>query len=639
MYKYLRHQSGQLLIELLVAMGLFVIITPALLTGFVASREGRAQQSQRLEATALLREAEEALRVIREADWVNVATNGVYHPEVSGSSWSLVAGSELVNDFTRQLIIADVFRGIGGEIVSSGGTLDPSTKEVTAVVSWTSPLATSVQSTLYFTRYLENMAFIHTTDTDFNLSGSQLSDTVVVNNNGGEVRLAPLGPGRGDWCVPNQMGELNLPGQGAARTITAIPGEAFVGTGGNASGKDLTYVTIDNSYPPNAIIGGEFDNNYKSNAVFGEPGFAYIATDFNSREVVIISTGNMTEIGHFDAPSPLDADTVFVSGNTGYTITGSILYSFDLSSKVGERPELDSISLSSDGAAVFVVGSYAYVATEGTSDQLVILNVSNPSSIFQEGSVSVAGQEGRDVYVSDDGARAYLVTGEDAGQAEFFIINIESKSSPSVISSYETNGMDPQGVEMVLVGYRALLAGTGGEEYQVVDLSNESAPVRCGGINDDTGVYDVAEVIEADGDVYAYLSTGQASSEFKIIEGGPGNNFKLSGTYESAVFDASDEVAFNHAEITVDEPTDTDIQYQLGIADAPGGDCSAASFTFVGPDLLETSFFESSNFVPFDNDNLDFENPSRCFKYKFYLSTNIISKTPQLFDITINYSP
>src|SRR3990170_3384142 len=95
------NNRGQLLVELLVALGISAILIPAITTGFVASRQGQAQQQQRLEATTLAREAGEAIRIFKEASWANVSVNGTYHPQVSGSTWSLVPGAETINGFSR----------------------------------------------------------------------------------------------------------------------------------------------------------------------------------------------------------------------------------------------------------------------------------------------------------------------------------------------------------------------------------------------------------------------------------------------------------------------------------------------------------------------------------------------------------
>ena len=117
---------GQTLVELLLVIGLSAIILPALLTGLVAGRSGKAQQSQRLEAVTILKETEEALRNVRENDWNTFAAYQSIcpcHPEVSGSSWILDAGTETINGFTRSVAISDVERDASGAIFSNSRTI------------------------------------------------------------------------------------------------------------------------------------------------------------------------------------------------------------------------------------------------------------------------------------------------------------------------------------------------------------------------------------------------------------------------------------------------------------------------------------------------------------------------------------
>ena len=48
--------KGQSLVEILLTIGLAAIILPALLVGILASRGGRAQQDQQLQATAQIQQ-------------------------------------------------------------------------------------------------------------------------------------------------------------------------------------------------------------------------------------------------------------------------------------------------------------------------------------------------------------------------------------------------------------------------------------------------------------------------------------------------------------------------------------------------------------------------------------------------------
>src|SRR3990167_9834707 len=76
-------KKGQSLIELLLTIGLSAVLLPALITGLISSREGKAQQQERIQAASLLRQTYEAVRSIRNRGWDNISVNGTYHPIIS----------------------------------------------------------------------------------------------------------------------------------------------------------------------------------------------------------------------------------------------------------------------------------------------------------------------------------------------------------------------------------------------------------------------------------------------------------------------------------------------------------------------------------------------------------------------------
>ena len=460
----MKNRNGQSLVELVIVMGLAAILIPVVFAGFITAQEGKPQQQQRAQATNLMREAEEALRSIRERDWTLVASTGTYHPVVSSGSWALAPGSETINGLTRSVTIADVFRNDQGVIVPVGGTKDPSTRNIVTTVSWTTPRQTSVSSTGYLTRYLDNLTFVQTTDTDFN--AGTLAGTAVTNTNGGEVILGA--GGYGDWCNPQlTIAPLDLPKSGVANAITTIEGRAFVGTGENASGESFANIGLTNDNPPSASILGTF-SNYKTNGVFGEPNYGYIATDTNSKEVIVVdlTVTPYAETGYFNTPfSSADATSVWVSGNRGYVTAGIFLYVFDLSSKTGARPMVGlPFLLFGSGTSVVVNGNYAYVSISGSPIELQIIDITNPWNIFQSGYADVNGQDGKRVFVNQTATRAYLVTNESSTKPEFFVIDTISKSgSRPTVGTYDANGMNPSNLAVVS-GNKAIIVGTGAEE-------------------------------------------------------------------------------------------------------------------------------------------------------------------------------
>jgi len=621
-------------------MGLATIILPAVYMGLISSRQGRVQQSQRNQASTLMQETVEAVRVVRENGWTAFAVNGTYHPAVSAGTWTLVSGTETVGQFIRAVDIADVHRDSSGTIVSSGGNNDPSTKQITITVSWAEPLPSSVSSTSFLTRYLDNLQFIETTEAEFNL-GVQ-TGTTVTNTSGGEVVLGA--GGFGNWCEPAlTISPLDLPKNGVANAISAIEGRVFAGTGDNASGVSFAEVSVTNSNPPIPSIIKTFDG-YKTNDVFGETNYAYLATDTNFAEIAIVDLSVQPAVlaGFFDADGIANASSVYVSGSVGYMTQGNILRNFDLSSKSGSRPPLDTdgVTLAGTGTKVAINGNYAFVSLSGSSTEMQIIDISNTSNLVVVGQADVDGQAGSDIYIDSSGTRAYLATGVSSSQRELFIIDTESKSgNRPVIGSYEANGLNPKGI-VLTSGNKAILVGLGGEEYQVINVSNESTPVRCGGLNIDAGINGIDTVLEEDGDAFSYIITGDSGTELNIIEGGPGGSYSATGIFDSAIFDTGYQTAFNRFYSTITTPPQTTLRFQMAVADQVSGSCASANFIFVGPDGTSSTFFTSNEgSVPLSDDGSGYENPAHCFRYRIYLDTTDSNYTPIFSDISVNYSP
>jgi len=112
-----KHNRGQLLVEILLAFGLSSILLPALFSGFIAGRSGKVQETLRSQSLAYLKEAEEVVRSVREADWNLFAINGTFHPARQGNAWELAPESEVVDGFTRSIIIADAYRDSADKLI------------------------------------------------------------------------------------------------------------------------------------------------------------------------------------------------------------------------------------------------------------------------------------------------------------------------------------------------------------------------------------------------------------------------------------------------------------------------------------------------------------------------------------------
>jgi len=104
--KLLKSQKGQSLVEVLIALGVFVLgiatIGFLVLDANVSTRQG----VERTQATLLAKEGLEAARSIRDADFDNL-TAGTHGIALAGNQWTLFGTSDTQDQFTRSVVIED----------------------------------------------------------------------------------------------------------------------------------------------------------------------------------------------------------------------------------------------------------------------------------------------------------------------------------------------------------------------------------------------------------------------------------------------------------------------------------------------------------------------------------------------------
>jgi len=118
-------------------------------------------QSNKIEATFLAEESLEAVRFLRDENWtlnilpLVVGTN--YYPVFNANAWQLGSTPTTFGIFDRKIVLGAVYRGVNGDIVSSGGTLDPNTYLVTSSVSWQEKGTTRTEIiATYITKLFDN---------------------------------------------------------------------------------------------------------------------------------------------------------------------------------------------------------------------------------------------------------------------------------------------------------------------------------------------------------------------------------------------------------------------------------------------------------------------------------------------------
>lgn len=596
------------LVEILLVIGLFSLVAGSSSVIVIDSIRSGEHLRKKYEANIEVQKELNALLINKNTKWldiINNTENGAKHLEYSSDSFSIADGEVTENEITTGFVINNVYRDGSGDIVQTGGALDPDSREVVFSANWQDSLgiARSLSSVIYITNW-NIPTWKETTQTDF--QDGTTNGTIVTDNGDGSVELDLSGTINADWCLPQiTLTEYDLPGNGVAKTISAIPGNAFMGTGDNASGLSFINALITDTDPPVVTVPGTFDGA-KTNAVFGETDYAYLGTDTNSEEIIILDLTSTpyTQVGYVDGPGSNNADSIFVEGNTGYFIQGDQLHLFDLTSKSGSRPILGSYTLLNTGVKIFVQGNYAYVIIAGGGVDMQIVDISDPSNMSTVGTANIPSSVNvSDIWVTSDSTRAFIGTDTSSSASEIYMFDISTKTGTMpLLTEIETNGMSVKDLVTVEDKTRLIATGTGGEEYQVFDTTDELNPAYCGGLNIDSGINGVAAVGFTDTfNTYAYVVTNDATAELKVIRGGAigggggngqGSQYLDSGDYTSSVFDTG-VATTQYYSLSWDETlkTNTDIQVQIRTGDT--SDLSGE--TWMGPDGTSNSYFTESS--------------------------------------------
>ena len=204
------------------------------------------------------------------------------------------------------------------------------------------------------------------------------------------------------------------------------------------------------------------------------------------------------------------------------------------------------------------------------------------------------------------------------------------------VGQYDTSGMSITGVTVVEHNTRAIIVGTSGQEYQVLDISNETAPTRCGGLDINSGINGVASTQESDGDAYSYIVTNDTNSEFKVIRGGTGpggagSTFPASGTYISQYFDTTSNTTMYS---TIDWvhllPASTAVKVQIRTGSTT---TELEANGWMGPNGTAATWFNE----PTGNNFPTTTQGKRYVQFKVELDSISGTATPVLQSININY--
>ncbi len=154
-------KKGLSLVEIVVASAIILVAVVALLNVHNLYLKIAFSNANAVKAAYLAEEGVEAVRWLREVSWAdNIATLSVgtnYGLARVNGNWQVSVSNKYVENFERTISLSVAYRDANGDIVTSGGTLDPKTMLVVSSVSWPNGGATTTKSvSTYLTDLYEN---------------------------------------------------------------------------------------------------------------------------------------------------------------------------------------------------------------------------------------------------------------------------------------------------------------------------------------------------------------------------------------------------------------------------------------------------------------------------------------------------
>lgn len=185
-----RHPQGQYIIEIMLALGLFMMFVGSLSLLAIDAAQTTRFQEQQLQGMISLQNATEAIHSIVKNSWATLAI-GTYGLELQSSQWTLSPSVITQNDITKKITVSYAHRNALGNIDPLGAE-DQHTKQVDVEISRASTGKILFTDSLLFTQAIKQLRqWNETTSSDF--ADGIFTSTIGTTTGDGEITLAQSG--------------------------------------------------------------------------------------------------------------------------------------------------------------------------------------------------------------------------------------------------------------------------------------------------------------------------------------------------------------------------------------------------------------------------------------------------------------
>ena len=479
--KFNKTRAGYSLIEILVAIFVFISISTALIYLLVETGVANIQEKDRLKAITLAEEGIEATRNIRDSGWGNLPT-GTYGLTVNNNRWELSGESDTdpSGRFQRRVSISEI--STDRYLITStvtynfSGLRNISVSSVTHLTNWRK--VTEEDEIPW-----EEPEVIKTVSTADIIGNKDPRD---IYTNGDYVYLV------------TEEANANDP-------------EVFI----------FNIADIENIF-----LAGTYKVGAKINAVHVVGNYIYLATTKDDEEFIALRAddpANIVKVGSVDTPRNYDATNIFVLDGYVYLLTQTSVVGQEFSIIDVTNPEvipaspIGALTMGVTGYSVYADGNIAFIATDSDSEEIIAVNIENKASPIKIGSFDLSGSADG-LAIETQGGKIYIGTAVNSAQySEFYIIDYSLNENGNI--NFTPSGQLKIGgkinaLQTNIAGNNVFLAtNLTSKEFFVVDISNPSTPIEKSSID----LADEAVGIGFNGN-HAFIASIANSQELIIIE-------------------------------------------------------------------------------------------------------------------------
>lgn len=417
-----KSRTGQSLIDIMIGLALVALSIGLAAILVYGGQDVLIDRENTVRARAFAHEGLEAAQAILASDWSSVS-DGPHGIAFASGTWTFVGTSSVSDIFTREVILT-----------ASGAD----TRVIESVVRW-NPTPERPREVV-----LATLA----------------TNWVLAEETGGDTGGGNLS---GDWQNPRTLGSVDL-GPGNAATDLDVKSKIVYLTAEASDSKKHDFYVVNATNGQSPFIVSSINTGAGLLGVDAAGNYAYVVGEDNTEEFQVIDIGNIA--------APQKVAGINLEGNA-------------------------------DALAVFYASNFVYVGREvGSAEEFIAIDVSNPTNPLV--AVSYEVNDGvNDVYVS--GGRAYLAT--DLGGAGLIILNVSNPTSITLLGQHysaDTKSVNARQPAVLLLGP--------GQDLSTADASVPSAIATLGSIS----AGDVVNDIATRGSL-AFIGTSNSNKEFQVI--------------------------------------------------------------------------------------------------------------------------